>query len=102
MLNTGFQLGVNPQDVARDPCGDGLVEITEGFQVSYQLRSQDPESEYRAFAKIPIIMLTGFGDIMNDDGQSPPGVSLVFAKPIAHATLREGIAKLMSAHAENP
>ena len=32
--------------------------ITEGFQVSYQLRNPDPKSEYAAFSKIPILMLT--------------------------------------------
>jgi CheY-like chemotaxis protein len=31
---------------------------TEGFQVSLQLRSPDPESEYAAYSKIPILMLT--------------------------------------------
>jgi CheY-like chemotaxis protein len=36
-----------------------MDSITEGFQVSYQLRSQDPQSEYREFSNIPIIMLTG-------------------------------------------
>jgi CheY-like chemotaxis protein len=32
--------------------------LTEGFQVSYQLRSQDPKSEYKAYSNIPILMLT--------------------------------------------
>ncbi|MBN1317306.1 MAG: response regulator [Anaerolineales bacterium] len=31
---------------------------TEGFQVSLKLRSPDPDSEYKAFKNIPIIMLT--------------------------------------------
>lgn len=31
---------------------------TEGFQVSLQLRSPDPDSEYREFRDIPILMLT--------------------------------------------
>jgi len=31
---------------------------TEGFQVSLQLRSPDPASEYSEFRQIPIIMLT--------------------------------------------
>lgn len=31
---------------------------TEGFQVSLQLRSRDPESEYSPYSKIPILMLT--------------------------------------------
>jgi CheY-like chemotaxis protein len=31
---------------------------TEGFQISLQLRSTDPSSEYKEFRNIPIIMLT--------------------------------------------
>jgi CheY-like chemotaxis protein len=31
---------------------------TEGFQVSLQLRSPDPKSEYASYSKIPILMLT--------------------------------------------
>jgi len=31
---------------------------TEGFQVSLQLRSPDPASEYKEYREIPIIMLT--------------------------------------------
>ena len=31
---------------------------TEGFQVSLELRSPSPESEYKVFREIPIIMLT--------------------------------------------
>ncbi|MBM4458506.1 MAG: response regulator transcription factor [Chloroflexi bacterium] len=31
---------------------------TEGFQVSLVLRSPDPKSEYAAFRRIPILMLT--------------------------------------------
>jgi CheY-like chemotaxis protein len=31
---------------------------TEGFQVSLQLRSPDPQSEYAPYRKIPILMLT--------------------------------------------
>jgi two-component system alkaline phosphatase synthesis response regulator PhoP len=32
--------------------------ITEGFQVSLQLRSPDPKAEYAPYGKIPILMLT--------------------------------------------
>jgi CheY-like chemotaxis protein len=31
---------------------------TEGFHVSLTLRSPDPASEYKAFSKIPLLMLT--------------------------------------------
>lgn len=35
-----------------------MDSTTEGFQVSLQLRSPDPTSEYAEFREIPIIMLT--------------------------------------------
>ena len=42
-----------------------MDSITEGFQVSYQLRSRDPQSEYREFSNVPIIMLTGVSKKMH-------------------------------------
>ena len=44
---------------------------------------------------IPIIMITGFGDIMNDNRQCPPGVTMVVSKPITHADLRHCIATVV-------
>lgn len=35
-----------------------MDSTTEGFQISLQLRSPDPSSEYSAYKDIPIIMLT--------------------------------------------
>jgi CheY-like chemotaxis protein len=35
-----------------------LETTTTGFQISLQLRSPDPESEYAAYQHIPILMLT--------------------------------------------
>ena len=60
---------------------------TEGFQVSYQLRSHDPQSEYREFSTIPIIMLTGISQKMHmkfsiqTDGEYLP-VDEFLEKPI--------------------
>ena len=42
-----------------------MDSITEGFQVSYQLRSRDPQSEYKEYSHIPIIMLTGISQKMH-------------------------------------
>lgn len=39
--------------------------ITEGFQISQQLKSRDPKSEYKAYAHIPILMLTGISQKMD-------------------------------------
>lgn len=53
---------VNPDLIILDVMMDTL---TEGFQVSQTLRSPDPKSEYRAYAKIPIIMCTAISQKMH-------------------------------------
>ena len=74
--------------------------ITEGFQVSYQLRSQDPKSEYQEFSKIPIIMLTGISQKMHmrfspeKDGEYLP-VDEFVEKPIRVESLVEKVKKLL-------
>jgi PAS domain S-box-containing protein len=39
----------------------------------------------------PIIMLTGFGDLMMAKGERPPGVSLVVSKPVTQDQLRHAV-----------
>ena len=69
-------LEANGYDVVHAPTGEeGLQKVKEvepdliildvmmetttaGFQVSLQLRSPDPESEYAAYRNVPIMMLT--------------------------------------------
>lgn len=74
--------------------------ITEGFQVSYQLRSNDPKSEYREFSQIPIIMMTGISQKMHmkfspdQDGDYLP-VDDFIEKPVRVDPLLEKIRKLL-------
>jgi len=74
--------------------------ITEGFQVSYQLRSNDPKSEYREFSHIPIIMMTGISQKMHmkfspdQDGDYLP-VDEFLEKPVRVDPLLEKIRKLL-------
>jgi len=42
----------------------------------------------------PIMLLTGFGDLMTDAGEQPAGVDLVVSKPFTLSTLRSAMAKL--------
>ena len=42
----------------------------------------------------PVLLLTGFGDIMSGTGEQPAGVDLVVSKPFTLTTLRSAIAKL--------
>jgi CheY-like chemotaxis protein len=73
---------------------------TEGFHVSYQLRSKDPKSEYREFSQIPIIMMTGISQKMHmqfsldQDGDYLP-VDEYLEKPVRVDPLLEKIRKLL-------
>jgi len=74
--------------------------ITEGFQVSYQLRSRDPQSEYREYSHIPILMLTGISQ-KTDMKFSPEAdedylpVEEFMEKPIRFEALLEKVKKLI-------
>lgn len=74
--------------------------ITEGFQVSYKLRSRDPQSEYKEYSDIPIIMLTGISQKMHmkfstetDEDFLP--VNEFIEKPIRLDALLEKVKKLV-------
>lgn len=41
----------------------------------------------------PIIMLTGFGELMAAKGERPPGVCIVVSKPVTHDQLRHAVAQ---------
>ena len=43
---------------------------------------------------VPVILLTGFGELMNSEGEKPPGVDLVVGKPFTIASLREALRKV--------
>ncbi len=43
----------------------------------------------------PVILLTGFGDLMSGAGEQPEGVDLVVGKPFTLTTLRGAIGKVM-------
>lgn len=48
---------------------------------------------------LPVIMLTGFGDLMTAAGECPAGVDLVLCKPVRLAPLREAIQQVTSPQA---
>ncbi len=43
----------------------------------------------------PVILLTGFGDLMSGAGETPPGVDLVVGKPFTLGTLRGAISSVI-------
>jgi signal transduction histidine kinase/CheY-like chemotaxis protein len=57
-----------------------------GDQLAAMVKEQAPST--------PVVLLTGFGDLMNAAGEKPDGVDLVVKKPIRLSTLREVLAKM--------
>lgn len=43
----------------------------------------------------PVILLTGFGEIMQEQGEVPEGVTMVLGKPVTRAELRKAIEKVI-------
>jgi hydrogenase maturation protease len=75
--------------------------VTEGFHVSYELRNQDPRSEYHEFNKVPIIMLTsisqktGMTFSPEKDGEYLP-IDEFVEKPLRVEFLLEMVKKLLT------
>lgn len=67
---------------------DRAMPEMNGDQLASEVKRLNP--------KQPIILLTGFGDLMQGAGEKPPGVDLVVSKPFTLATLRAAMAKVMS------
>jgi CheY-like chemotaxis protein len=71
---------------------DRAMPEVGGDQLAAMVKQVSPDT--------PVILLTGFGDLMNAAGEKPDGVDMVVKKPIRLATLREVLAKMTaSAHA---
>jgi len=67
---------------------DRAMADTSGDQLTSDLRARG--------ATLPIIMLTGFGDLMLAANELPPGVSLVVAKPVTLEKLRTALHQVMA------
>lgn len=65
---------------------DRAMPEVGGDQVAAAVKEASPAT--------PVILLTGFGDLMNAAGEKPDGVDLVAKKPIRLAALREILAKV--------
>jgi CheY-like chemotaxis protein len=52
------------------------------------------EAARKEMAEIPVIMLTGFGAMLLPDGERPPGVDILLAKPITRENLAAAIAQV--------
>ncbi|HKW95720.1 MAG TPA: GAF domain-containing protein [Methylomirabilota bacterium] len=65
---------------------DRAMPEVGGDQLAAMVKETSPST--------PVVLLTGFGDLMNAAGEKPDGVDLVVKKPIRLATLREVLAKM--------
>ncbi len=64
---------------------DRAMPEMNGDQLAVEVKKLKP--------KQPLILLTGFGDLMTGAGEQPPGIDLVVSKPFTIATLRAAISK---------
>jgi nitrogen fixation negative regulator NifL len=66
---------------------DRAMPGLSGDQVAAAIKNLKPE--------LPVILLTGFGNMMQAAGETPPGVDLVLGKPVTIAGLRSALVKVV-------
>jgi FixJ family two-component response regulator len=62
-----------------------MPEMT-GDQMAIEMKALYPGT--------PIILLTGFGDLMRASGDRPVGVDEIVSKPVRMAVLRDAVARM--------
>lgn len=65
---------------------DRAMPEMNGDQLAAEIKKRQPAQ--------PVLLLTGFGDLMTGAGEQPPGVDLVVSKPFTLTTLRNAIARV--------
>jgi DNA-binding response OmpR family regulator len=65
---------------------DRAMPDVNGDQLAAEVKRLRPE--------VPVILLTGFGDLMNSAGERPPGVDAVVPKPFTMSALRAALAEI--------
>ena len=65
---------------------DRAMPEMNGDQLAKEIKTLKPEQR--------LILLTGFGDLMNGAGEMPEGVDLVVGKPFTMSVLRDAISKI--------
>ncbi len=69
---------------------DRAMPDMNGDRVATAIRSADPN--------VSVIMLTGFGAMMRDVNETPPGVDLIVGKPVTINGLRAAVAEAVGLH----
>jgi FixJ family two-component response regulator len=67
---------------------DRAMPDMSGDQVASAIKSVD--------STMPVVMLTGFGAMMEATGEKPPSVDLVVGKPITMEDLRAAVARVVA------
>ena len=66
---------------------DRAIPGMSGDRIAEEIKRLSPAT--------PVIMLTGFGDIMDVRGENPPGVDCVIGKPVTPDQLQEAVLRTM-------
>jgi CheY-like chemotaxis protein len=66
---------------------DRAMPGLSGDQVAVAIKEFKPD--------LPVILLTGFGNMMQAAGETPPGIDLVLGKPVTIAGLRAALAQVV-------
>lgn len=66
---------------------DRAMPDMSGDEVAIKIKNARPD--------MPILLVTGFGEVMKDTGESPVGIDAILSKPVSHEELHDAIAKLM-------
>lgn len=66
---------------------DRSMPEANGDLVALSVKARTPET--------PVILLTGFGNFMKDEGDHPAGVDTILSKPVTRNDLRRAIVKLL-------
>lgn len=69
---------------------DRAIPDISGDQVAQQIRDADPN--------MPIIMLTGFGELMKETGEIPESIDKLLSKPVTPSELRDAISEVIETH----
>ncbi len=66
---------------------DRAMPGLSGDQVAVAIKELKPD--------LPVVLLTGFGDMMKAAGEMPPGIDLILGKPLTIAGLRAALARVV-------
>ena len=74
--------------------GSGMFDVVLTDRAMPRMSGDQLAAAVRVIAPRPVIMLTGFGDVMQATSEKPVGVALILSKPVTLASLRKALAKV--------